>query len=284
MISNKFENQKQQFGNYLRFWRTTKHISQEHLAHELDCSVKHISFLENGKTQPSQSLILRSADILELSKVDANNLLISAGYRAEHDFLENHPEEKILLEQSLALMLENIGASPALIRDRFGNIKMMNKACVVIWREWLGDAMDDPSLMNTYRIFFSERGWRPYVEGWSQIAVILLMNLNQERLLAPNEEADKLIDELSKIYSATEGWDKQNSTHTKRSSFPITMLNASTNMHSSSLVCSSTIGNLSQSVDASLCLEVHCRIDHEDPYTAMEIANMPNITHPLLPY
>jgi transcriptional regulator with XRE-family HTH domain len=283
-MKEQFEDHQRPFGNYLRFWRTTKDISQEHIAHELDCSVKHISFLENGRTQPSQSLILRLADSLALSKIDTNNLLISAGYRAEHDFLEDHPEEKVLFEQSLALMLENIGASPALIRDRFGNIKMMNKACVVIWREWLGDAMDDPSLMNTYRILFSERGWKPFVEGWSQIAVILLMNLNQERLLAPNTEADKLIDQLSKVYSATEGWDKQSSIHTKRSSFPIYMLNPLTNKRSSSLVCSSTIGNLSQSVEASLSLEVHCRMDHKDPYTAVEIANMPNITHPLLPY
>ncbi|MFT5573350.1 MAG: transcriptional regulator with XRE-family HTH domain [Cryomorphaceae bacterium] len=283
-MTEKFVNQQRQFGNYLRFWRTTKDISQEHLAHELDCSVKHISFLENGKTQPSQALILRSAETLDLSKVDTNNLLISAGYRAEHDFLENHPEEKILLEQSLALMLENIGSSPALIRDRFGNIKMMNKACVVIWREWLGDAMDDPALMNTYRIFFSNRGWRPFVESWSQIAVILLMNLNQERLLSPNDEADKLIEELSDVYSSSEDWEKHSSTHTKRSSFPISMHNPKTNIQSSSLVCASTIGNLSQSVDASLCLEVHCRIDRESPYTAVEIANMQNVTHPLLPY
>jgi transcriptional regulator with XRE-family HTH domain len=283
-MSEQFENSERQFGNYLKFWRTTKHISQEQLAHELDCSVKHISFLENGKTQPSQSLILRFASTLGLPKVDTNNLLISAGYRAEYDFLENHPEEKILLEQSLALMLENIGSSPALIRDRFGNIKMINKACAVIWREWLGDAMDDPLLMNTYRIFFSQRGWRPFVEGWSQIAAILLMNLNQERLLAPNKEADRLIDELSAVYSSTDGWDKNNSTHTKRSSFLISMHNPLNNVRTSSLVCSSTIGNLSQSVDASLCLEVHCRVDHQDPYTAVEIAAMPNITHPLLPY
>jgi transcriptional regulator with XRE-family HTH domain len=245
-MSDQIENFERQFGKYLRFWRNTKDISQEHLAHELDCSVKHISFLENGRTQPSQSLILRLANTLNLSKIDTNNLLISAGYRAEHDFLENHPEEKDLLEQSLALMLENIGASPALIRDRFGNIQMMNKACVVIWREWLGDAIDDPLLMNTYRVFFSDRGWRPYVEGWSQIAAILLMNLNQERLLAPNQEADKLIDELSDIYCATDGWDKNNSTHTKRSSFLISMHNPARNLRSSSLVCSSTIGNIRQ--------------------------------------
>lgn len=283
-MSSQLETHEKQFGNYLRFWRTTKDISQEDLAHELNCSVKHISFIENGRTHPSRALVLRMAHTLALSKVDTNNLLLSAGYRAEHDFLEDQPEERVLLEKSLSLMLENIGASPALIRDRFGNIKMMNKACVVIWRDWLGDAMDDPKLMNTYRIFFSNRGWRPYVEGWSQLAAILLMNLDQERLLAPDHEADAMIKELTNIYSTSEDWEKQKNDYTKRSAFPISMYNPENGMRSSCLVCSSTIGNLSQSVDASLSLEVHCRIDHENPYTAVEIAEMQNISHPLLPY
>lgn len=273
-----------QFGKYLRFWRTEKGVSQEDVAYELDCSVKHISFLENGKTHPSQALILRIAEALSLSKIDTNNLLITAGFRAEHDFLEDYPEEKLLLEQSLAILLENIGATPALIRDRFGNIKMMNKACVVIWRDWLGDAIDDPELMNTYRIFFSERGWRPFVEGWSQIAAIMLMNLDQERLLAPNEQADVLRDELWAIYNSTVESDKHNATHTKRSSFMVSLYNPKRDMRSKSMVCSSTIGNLSQRVESSLSLEVHCRVEGSAPYTAEQIEKMANIRHDLLPY
>lgn len=283
-MSDHLENLTSQFGNYLRFWRTTKHISQEHLAHELDCSVKHVSFLENDRTQPSQALILRLTEVLGLSKIDTNNLLISAGYRAVHDFLEDHPDEKLLLDQSLSLMLENIGASPALIRDRFGNIKMMNKACVVIWKEWLGDAMYEPSLMNTYRIFFSERGWKPFAQDWSQIAAILLMNLEQERLLSPHPDADTLIEELSGRLYDTQDENKFESNFTKRSAFVVSLRNPHAGKTVTSLVCASTVGNLSQSVEASLSLEVHCPIDRNYPYTAVEIAAMSGVTHPLLPY
>lgn len=283
-MSAEFKNKERQFANYLKYWRRAKNISQEHLAFDLACSVKHISFLENGKTQPSQSLILRLAESLSLSKVDTNNLLISAGFRAERGFLENLPDEKEHLNKSLSLMLQNIGHSPAIIRDRFGDIKMMNKACVVLWREWLGDAMDDPALMNTYRLFFSERGWRPYVEGWSEIAVILLMTLEQERLLAPSRDADKLIDELSNMPGVPKGWRQLDSVHPKRPSFFIVLSNIETSQTFTSLVCNSVIGNLSQNVESSLYLDIHCHVDHLPPYNAVEIANMPNISHPLLPY
>ena len=283
-MSIQFKNKERQFGNYLKYWRTAKNISQEHVAHELDCSVKHISFLENGKTQPSQSLILRLAESLSLSKVDTNNLLISAGFRAERGFLENSPDEKAHLDRSLSLMLQNIGPSPAIIRDRFGNIKMINKACVILWREWLGDAMDDPTLMNTYRLFFSDRGWRPYVEGWSQIAVILLMTLEQERLLAPNKDADELIEELSNMPGVPKGWRQLDNDYTKRSSFFIAIRNSETKESFTSLVCNTVIGNLSQNVESSLCMDIHCHVDHLPTYNAVEIANMPNVSHPLLPY
>lgn len=283
-MSTKPVNKERQFGNYLKYWRTAKNISQEHLAFELDCSVKHISFLENDKTQPSQLLILKVAETLSLSKVDTNNLLISAGYRAERGFLEDSPDEKEHLDRSLSLMLQNIGHSPAVIRDRFGNIKMMNKACIVLWREWLGDAMEDPALMNTYRLFFSERGWRPYVEGWSQIAVILLMTLEQERLLAPDKNADKLIEELSDMPGVPKNWRGLESDYTKRSSFFIAIKDTKTNQSFTSLVCNTVIGNLSQNIESSLFMDIHCHVDHLPPYDAIEIANMPNVSHPLLPY
>lgn len=283
-MSTHFQNKERQFGNYLKYWRASKNLSQEHLAHELDCSVKHVSFLENGRTQPSQALILRLAETLSLSKVDTNNLLISAGFRAERGLLENTPDEKEHLDKSLSLILQNIGASPAIIRDRFGDIKMMNKACVVLWREWLGEAMDDPALMNAYRLFFSPRGWRPYVDDWSEIAVILLMSLEQERLLSPDANADELIKELSDLPDVPKNWKQSSGDFAKRSSFYISMRHPKTNTSTVNMVCNMTIGNLSQNVESGLYLDIHCPVFFDQPYTAVDIANMPDVKHPLLPY
>ncbi len=42
------------FGRLLRFWRQLRKRSQEDVALEIDSSIRHISFLENGKSLPSR--------------------------------------------------------------------------------------------------------------------------------------------------------------------------------------------------------------------------------------
>ncbi len=272
------------FGKYLRFWRTTKKISQEHLAYELNCSPKHISFLENGHTHPSQSLILRLSDALFLSKVDTNHLLVAAGFRPAHNQLEDSPDELQLLNKSLKMVLQAVGNSPALIRDRLGNIKMVNRTLVVSWRKWLGSAIDDPELMNTYRLFFSDRGWKPYIRDWPQLAQIFLLTLKQEILLSYDAEAEILINKLAATKGIPKNWDNTDQMSRKRPSFSLMLEDPETKETYTNVICSSVIGNLSQNIESSLFLEVHCQVGFNPLYTAAEIEAMTDVSHPLLPY
>ncbi|GHF10854.1 hypothetical protein GCM10017044_00670 [Kordiimonas sediminis] len=275
------------FGKYLKFWRTTKKISQEQLAYDLNCSSKHISFLENGHTRPSQNLILRISTALQLAKSDTNHLLIAGGFRPLHDLLEDDAKEREFLNQSLSLLLQTVGAAPALIRDRIGNIKMMNRACVVFWQEWLGDAIYDPDLMNIYRLAFSERGWRPYLLNWPALAQKFMTNLKQELLLEYDPEAEALLEILATqvgIEASTTPDNLGDIYLTKRPSILLELYNPEKDQRISSLICTSTVGSLSQNVKSSLILEVQCPYDYDPPFSAEEIAAMDDVRHPLLPY
>ena len=68
------------FGRLLRYWRQARKRSQEDVALEIDSSIKHISFLENGKSLPSRAIILRLASYFGLSGRETNNLLTAANY------------------------------------------------------------------------------------------------------------------------------------------------------------------------------------------------------------
>ncbi len=67
-------------GALLRSWRGRRRISQLELALRADSSARHISFIETGRARPSQEMVLRLADHLDILVRERNALLVAAGY------------------------------------------------------------------------------------------------------------------------------------------------------------------------------------------------------------
>lgn len=67
-------------GALLRTWRDRRKISQLELALRADSSARHISFIETGRSRPSQEMVLRLAEHLDIPVRERNALLIAAGY------------------------------------------------------------------------------------------------------------------------------------------------------------------------------------------------------------
>ena len=67
------------FGDHLRQWRRRRQLSQEALADRANLSPRHLSFLENGRANPSREMVLRLAERLEVPLRDRNPMPQSAG-------------------------------------------------------------------------------------------------------------------------------------------------------------------------------------------------------------
>lgn len=67
-------------GPLLRGWRERRRISQLKLALRADSSARHISFIETGRSHPSEEMILRLAEHLVVPVRERNTLLLAAGY------------------------------------------------------------------------------------------------------------------------------------------------------------------------------------------------------------
>src|SRR5262245_18199918 len=93
------------FPALLRHWRGRRGLSQLDLALAADVSSRHVSFLETGRAQPSEEMILRLAATLDVPLRDQNAMLQAAG------FGEVFPEPPITdgldppVEQALTRML-----------------------------------------------------------------------------------------------------------------------------------------------------------------------------------
>ena len=68
------------FGDRLRWWRKRRGLSQLELASIAGTSQKHLSFLESGRTAPSQPMVLALAAALSVSLRNQNTLLTAAGF------------------------------------------------------------------------------------------------------------------------------------------------------------------------------------------------------------
>jgi transcriptional regulator with XRE-family HTH domain len=68
------------FAGQLRRWRALRRMSQLDVASRADTTQRHLSFLEQGRSKPGRTMVLRLAESLDLSLRERNELLLVAGY------------------------------------------------------------------------------------------------------------------------------------------------------------------------------------------------------------
>ncbi|HSB97012.1 MAG TPA: helix-turn-helix domain-containing protein [Spongiibacteraceae bacterium] len=191
------------FGRLLRFWRTTLNISQEQLSAQVGVSVRHISFLENGRARPGRAMVLDLAQALSMGERDTNNFLLAAGFIPVYRAPQLQAAEMRWLRSSLVLTLRGLEPFPAVVHEPGGNIVMANRAWVQ-WLRELGESEMTPTNGNLYRWFFANT----YVADadWETVACGLLMNLQQEAILSDTPEINALLAELEVLPTVPADW------------------------------------------------------------------------------
>jgi transcriptional regulator with XRE-family HTH domain len=105
----------------LRQLRQRLDLSQEKLAERAGISARHLSFLENGRAQPSRESTLEIANALEIPPQELGVFLEAAGYAAHYANAADHYGH----EPGLHDLVEKLG-NPALMHDRYGTILAAN--------------------------------------------------------------------------------------------------------------------------------------------------------------
>jgi transcriptional regulator with XRE-family HTH domain len=118
----------QPVGNLLRKWRQRRRLSQLHLSCDAEISTRHLSFLENGRSQPSREMVLHLAAQLDVPLRERNVLLVAAGYAPifpEHRLTEPELENA---RKAVDLVLTGHEPYPALAIDRHWTLLASNRA------------------------------------------------------------------------------------------------------------------------------------------------------------
>jgi transcriptional regulator with XRE-family HTH domain len=175
------------FAALLRHWRTKRGLSQLDLSSMAEVSSRHLSFLETGRAQPSQEMVLVLGGVLDLSMRDQNALLRAAGFKdhfAEPNFAAGLPAP---IERALERMLAKHEPYPMLVMNHAYDILKFNSGALRVMSHCVLEPPAPGAPFNLMHALFSPRLVRPFVVGWELVARTMLLRLQREALARPGD-------------------------------------------------------------------------------------------------
>jgi transcriptional regulator with XRE-family HTH domain len=177
------------FPALLRHWRTRRGMSQLDLAVAARVSVRHLSFMETGRSQPSSEMVFALAAALEVPLRDQNMLLEAAGFARA--FPEPSLEDGLPapIAQALSRMLQQQEPYPLLVLNQRYDVLRMNRAASMIAARTVVDPSAIGSPPNLLRNVFDPRLARSFIGDWERVAGLMLLRAQRESLARPSDTA-----------------------------------------------------------------------------------------------
>src|SRR5215467_10472007 len=176
----------------LRKWRG---LSQLQLAAAADCSQRHVSFLELGRTQPSREMMRRLAMALALSFRQSNDLLLAAGFAPIWSDTPFDAETLAPIRRALDFLLAQQEPYPAFVVDRRWNLLQANKGAVAMV-EFLVGPLTPGAAINLADALVAPDVLRPYLTNWPEVVAYFVRSVEADATADATAETAALRDRL----------------------------------------------------------------------------------------
>ncbi|MYT74337.1 MULTISPECIES: helix-turn-helix transcriptional regulator [unclassified Streptomyces] len=183
-------------GRLLRGWRERRRVSQLDLALRADSSARHISFVETGRSRPSEEFLLRLAEHLDVPVRERNALLLASGYAPR--FAETSLDDPSLgaLRAGLEQLLRGYEPYPALIVNATYDVIAANRG-VALLTESLPEHLLTAEPMNAMRLTLHPEGLAPRIRNLRAWRGHLLAQMERQIALARSAPLRALYDEVA---------------------------------------------------------------------------------------
>ncbi|MFF1506582.1 helix-turn-helix domain-containing protein [Streptomyces sp. NPDC058326] len=182
-------------GTLLRGWREQRRLSQLELALRADSSARHISFVETGRSRPSEEMVLRLAEHLEVPVRERNALLLAAGYAPRYAESPLDAPRLETLREGIERLLSGYEPYPALVVDGSYTVVAANRG-IGLLLDGLPEHLLTPPL-NAMRITLHPEGLAPRIRNLREWRGHLLHQMERQIALVRSESLRALYEEVS---------------------------------------------------------------------------------------
>ncbi|MEV8308623.1 helix-turn-helix transcriptional regulator [Streptomyces flavidovirens] len=182
-------------GALLRGWRERRRLSQLELALRAGSSARHISFVETGRARPSEEMVLRLAEHLDVPVRERNALLLAAGYAPQ--YTETPLDDPALgaLREGIEQLLAGYEPYPALVVDGSYTVVAANRGITMLL-DGLPEHLLTPPL-NAMRITLHPEGLAPRIRNLREWRGHLLAQMERQIALVRSEALRAVYDEVA---------------------------------------------------------------------------------------
>lgn len=182
-------------GALLRNWRERRGLSQLELAGRADSSSRHISFVETGRSRPSEEMVLRLADRLDVPVRDRNALLVAAGYAPRYAHTPLNDPSMEVLREGLERLLTGYEPYPALVVDATYEVVAANRGILMLMEGLPEHLLAGP--LNAMRLTLHPEGLAPRIRNFREWRGHLLAQMERQIALARSAPLRALYEEVA---------------------------------------------------------------------------------------
>lgn len=183
-------------GALLRAWRRRRGKSQLNLALEADVSTRHISFLENGRANPSREMIVHLCDALEVPLRERNRILEAAGFARVYSQTEMDDPAMEHVGHVIDLLLESAQPAGAVAIDWSWNVLKANRAMLVTMAYFVDPQLLAEAPVNVMALTFAENGLHRHIVNWDEVGPAMVARIRREADYEGRPESGELLDRL----------------------------------------------------------------------------------------
>ncbi|WP_067715423.1 helix-turn-helix transcriptional regulator [Nocardia yamanashiensis] len=182
------------FAQQLRHWRGMRRISQLDLAIQAETSQRYLSFLEQGRSHPGRTMVVRLAESLGLSLRERNSLLLAAGYAPAFPESTLDAPELGAVRHALDTILQGHLPYPAVVTRPFGVLVAANPAFELLTEDCAPELLRSP--VNVLRLALHPDGLARRVLNLPEWGRHIVDSLRNRAARSPDPLLDELIAEL----------------------------------------------------------------------------------------